>query len=427
MEQSELVVRDALHGRHLGRRIAVLAVSGALLAAACSSGSSVDSATTTASAAATTAATATTVAATPTTAPATTAAAGDFYAPPDPLPAGQPGDLIRQREIPAPAGAKGWQILYLSTSAAGTPIAVSGVVYAPDGPAPAGGRNVLAWAHGTTGLGDQCAPSKEAAQQKGDELLLATAALGQGLAFTYTDYEGLGTPGVHTYLVGQSEGHTVLDSLRAARHLLQLPATSRSLVWGHSQGGGAALWAAELAPTYAPDTNVIGAMAGAPAAELTSAAAQTADLGFRIAALAGFEAAYPNLPLDEVATASGKVAVDKVATQCIDDILGDYQGRNPSTYLTGTPAADWDAALAANNPGQHATSVPIFIYHGDQDTTVPPATSAAVAARYCALGVTVDRKVYPGTDHTSVIPAALGDILNYLRDRLDGKPAPSSC
>ena len=191
---------------------------------------------------------------------------------------------------------------------------------------------------------------------------------------------------MHTYLVGQSEGHTVLDSLRAARHLLQLPASSRSLVWGHSQGGGAALWAAELAPTYAPDTNVVGALAGAPAAELTSAAAQTTDLGFRIAALAGFEAAYPNLSLDEVATAAGKVAVDKVATQCIDDILGDYQGRNPSTYLTSTQPADWNTALTENNPGQHKTSVPIFIYHGDQDTIVPPATSAAVASAVLRAG-----------------------------------------
>lgn len=362
--------------------------------------------------------------------PTTAAPAGDaFYAPPDPLPAGQPGDLLRQREIAAPAGAKAWQILYLSTSATGTPIAVSGAVYSPTGPAPAGGRNLLGWAHGTTGLGDQCAPSKDAALQKGSELLLAAAALGQGLAFTYTDYEGLGTPGVHTYLVGQSEGRTVLDSLRAARWLLELPATSKSVIWGHSQGGGAALMAAELAPTYAPDANVVGAVAGAPAAELTSASARTTELGFQLMAVAGFHAAYPDLRVADVTTPQGQAAVGKVATQCLDEILPAYHGQDPSIYLLGNvaQAPAWHAALDRNDPGSTATSVPIFIYHGDGDTIVPPATSAAVTSSYCALNVKVDRQVYPGTDHTSVIPAALGDIMTYLRDRLDAKPPPSSC
>jgi pimeloyl-ACP methyl ester carboxylesterase len=345
------------------------------------------------------------------------------------LPSGQPGDLIRQREIPAPAGAKGWQMLYLSTSATGGSIGVSGVVYTPAGPAPASGLNLVGWAHGTTGLGDQCAPSKEAAQLQGSELLLATAVLGQGLAFTYTDYEGLGTPGVHTYLVGQSEGRTVLDALRAARHLLGLPTTSKSVIWGHSQGGGAALMAAELAPTYAPDANVVGSIAGAPAAELTSATAPTTELGFVLMAVAGFHAAYPTLPLAEVATAEGQATIGQIASQCLDEILRAYHGKDPAAYLKGgaVAAPGWSEALERNDPGHTATSVPIFIYHGDRDTTVPPAVSAAVTSSYCGLGVTVDRKVYPGTNHISVVPAALGDIFAYARDRLAAKPAPSTC
>lgn len=221
----------------------------------------------------------------------------------------------------------------------------------------------------------------------------------------------------------------MLDSLRAARWLLELPATSKSVIWGHSQGGGAALVAAELAPTYAPDANVVGAVAGAPAAELTSASARTTELGFQLMAVAGFHAAYPDLRVADVTTPQGQAAVGKVATQCLDEILPAYHGQDPSIYLLGNvaQAPAWHAALDRNDPGSTATSVPIFIYHGDGDTIVPPATSAAVTSSYCALNVKVDRQVYPGTDHTSVIPAALGDIMTYLRDRLDAKPPPSSC
>ena len=131
-------------------------------------------------------------------------------------------------------------------------------------------------------------------------------------------------------------------------------------------------------------------------------------------AVAGFHAAYPALPLAEVATAEGQAAIGQIASQCLDEILRTYHGKDPAAYLKGAAAAPgWSEALERNDPGHAATSVPIFIYHGDQDTTVPPAVSAAVASSYCGLGVTVDRKVYPGTDHISVIPAALGDIFGY--------------
>jgi hypothetical protein len=71
--------------------------------------------------------------------------------------------------------------------------------------------------------------------------------------------------------------------------------------------------------------------------------------------------------------------------------------------------------------------VPIFLYQGQGDQIIPVQVSAELLQRYCALGDTVQRKTYPGTDHTSVIPAALGDIVAFANDRLAGLPAPSSC
>ena len=367
---------------------------------------------------------------TPTPTPTTVTPEGDaFYVSPDPLPDGNPGDLIRSREIPGPNGAKGWTIMYLSRSASDQPIAVTGTVFAPGQTA---GPSIVAWAHGTTGLGDACSPSKMAAGGEGSELLLGTAVVSRGLVFVATDYEGLGTPGVHTYLVGQSEGRAVLDSIRATRQLLELPETTKAVVWGHSQGGGAALWAAELAPTYAPDTNVLGAVAGAPAAQLATFGAslgESTSFGFQVMAIAGFHAAYPELPLDAVVTPDGAAAVEAAGNQCTEETFAAVAGQDPGRYFQpgAASATAWLDALAANDPGHGTTNVPIFVYHGDADDIVPVEVSEVVAESYCSNGVTVSRKVYPGADHTNVIIAALGDINAYVDARLAGQPAASTC
>ena len=95
--------------------------------------------------------------------------------------------------------------------------------------------------------------------------------LAHGYVVVATDYEGLGVPGVHPYLVGVSEAHAVLDSVRAARELPATQATSRFAVWGHSQGGHAALWTGQLQPSYAPDVTLAGVAALAPASVTSGA------------------------------------------------------------------------------------------------------------------------------------------------------------
>ena len=159
-----------------------------------------------------------------------------------------------------PDGAEGWLILYSSTSPDGEPVAVSGVVVAPADP-PAGPRPVIAWAHGTTGVATGCAPSLS------DDPLFELPALrrapGRGWVVVATDYPGLGTPGQHPYVVGVSEGRAVLDAVRAAGQIDDGPELSSQVaVWGMSQGGHAALFAAQLAPAYAPGARHRGRRAG---------------------------------------------------------------------------------------------------------------------------------------------------------------------
>jgi pimeloyl-ACP methyl ester carboxylesterase len=357
-----------------------------------------------------------------------------FYVPPSPLPAAPAGTLLRSAPFDAVPGARGWRILYLSQTARGAPVAVSGVVFVPTAAAPAGGRPVLSWAHGTTGLGDDCAISVQMATGRSAERVLAPLLLGAGYAFVATDYEGLGTPGDHPYVVGPAEGRDVLDAVRAAAQLPEtgIAPSSPVLVWGHSQGGGAAAWAGELQPTYAPELRLVGVAAGAPAAELRTLATSLASGRYRaygLMTLSGLAVAFPEADPATVLNAKGLGVLATIRTECNDAIDRTVAAAGPSEL--GLPAdvadrAPWAGLLDAVSPGQTRPAVPVFLYHGASDDLIPPAISAALAQRYCRLGATVERRVYPG-DHTSVLLSAAGDLLRWLNARLAGTPPTSTC
>jgi pimeloyl-ACP methyl ester carboxylesterase len=376
----------------------------------------------------------TTDAPTTTTTPAPAFTGDPFFDPGD-TPPGPRGTIIRSRPITAKVpNAEVWQILYWSRTPEDQPVAVSGTVVAPVGQAdPAAPRPILAYAHGTTGLGDQCAPSAEIADGSAGELLLFPIALQQGWVIVETDYQGLGTPGEHPYLIGQSEGRNVLDSIRAAESLAGTGAApaSKAVVWGHSQGGGAAAFTAELRPTYAPDVDLVGAIAGAPAAELTpgSAANRPAYSGFVPMVVAGLSAGYPDLDTKDALTDAGRAAVAEVSGMCLADALRAFTGTDPTTLLAPGAAdrPDWKADVDANRAGDRPTDVPIFLYHGADDDLIPPDVSARLLERYCAHGVVASRKVYPGTDHVSVVQAAFGDIASFALARVAGTPPPNDC
>ena len=149
---------------------------------------------------------------------------------------------------------------------------MSGTVSVPRGHAPKGGWPVITWGHGTTGIADACAPSRDSASNPAHGLIsyaypLLQRWLKAGYAVVRTDYEGLGTPGAHPYLIGRSEGYSMLDAVRAARKL-DKRLGRRVIISGHSQGGQSALWAASLAPKWTPELKVRGTVALAPVSHL---------------------------------------------------------------------------------------------------------------------------------------------------------------
>ncbi len=370
-----------------------------------------------------------------TTAPATTAPSGGaaFYEPPATLPSTAAGALIRSEPVAPLGGARGWRILYVSRSTSGAPIAVSGIVYTGAGAPSSGGRPVLSWAHGTTGLGDDCAISRMITTGMAAERLLVPLLVGAGYTVVATDYEGLGTPGDHPYLAGRAAGRNVLDAVRAAAQLPDSGVTTRSplVVWGHSQGGGAAAWAGELHPSYAPELNLVGVAAGAPAAELASleTAIQSGPYQyFALMTVAGLTAANPTIDPASVLTLRGQELLARIRTQCTDEITRTLRGTTPAELGLGGIAGrePWAGLLDAESPGRARPTAPLLLYHGSGDDLIPPAVSEALAQRYCRTGATVERTVYPG-DHTSVLLNASGDLLRWFTARLSGAPARSTC
>jgi hypothetical protein len=354
---------------------------------------------------------------------------GDFYAVPDPLPDGEHGDLLRFQEIDDDVdGSTAYRLLYLSESVQGDPIAVTGTALVPEGAAPDGGWPVIAHSHGTTGLADECAPSRNYPDRVGELTLLATVA--DRFVIAATDYEGLGTPGLHPYLVGESEGRGTLDAALAAAQLPGVEASPTTFIAGYSQGGHGALWANQLAASWTPELDVRGAFAGAPPGELPVIAAVAGQGGvaggFFMLIAAGHAAAYPDAHLEDILTPEGVEAVAIADEACVGEALGALSGGG---YVLPDPTSvdPWGEVLAASNPGDVRAPSPVLIVHSQADEVVPIGLSAAILNRQCAVRQVVERRVLPSGTHGGAAPGAYQQAFEWFDGLLDGQEPVSSC
>lgn len=357
-----------------------------------------------------------------------------FYEPPSTLPKGH-GKAIWQRKagglVPLDNSASDVNLLYTSKSTKGERIAVSGTVSVPEGKPPKGGWPVVSWAHGTTGTADACAPSANKvgglAQGYVDYVNPQLSDfLAAGYAVVRTDYEGLGTPGPHPYLIGKSEGRGVLDMVRAARDL-NPDIGDRMVIAGHSQGGHAALWAAAYASKWTPELELDGTMAYAPASHLK----EQADLLPTLTAPSSLTA-LATLVIEGVSTANAGVDPQEVLS---DEVLAFYpdiettclQQLGQPDSLGGIPpsdlirdGADRDLAygvLAKNNPDV-TTGAPVLLMQGTADTTVFPFLTDMLDTELQENGDPLEYFKYDGVDHGGIVAAAQPDALEFLDSNL---------
>jgi len=352
-----------------------------------------------------------------------------FYTPPSKVPSGH-GSPVWQRKLTGPAVLKSAKsntlLLYTSTGIDGKTVAVSGDVAVPKGKAPKGGWPVITWAHGTVGIADACAPSKIGTQANYDSPLL-NRWLKAGYAVVRTDYEGLGTPGPHPYLIGVSEGRSTLDMVRAARRL-NPDIGSKLLIAGHSQGGQAALFAASLLKRWTPELKLAGTVAFAPVSHLADQApllraltqpGGLAPLGAMI--LRGVDIADPALGIPNLLADKAKALYAQVDERCLTDLAKpDSFGAIAAAELLRPDAdvAPIAAALGKNDdPQKLKIAGPVLIEQGKADTTVFPNFTASLARE---LKAKLTYKTYAGVTHGGAVTdkAPSNDATKWIESRL---------
>ena len=352
-----------------------------------------------------------------------------LYKPPKALAKYTHGDLIWARKVgnPLPQAGRTWTLLYRSTSVRGKAIGVSGFVMLPRGKPPKRGWPVVSWAHGTSGIADSCAPSRE---PKGPYTFYAAPQFGAwlkaGYAIANTDYEGLGTPGVHPYLVGRSAGRGVVDIVRASRQL-DGRLGRRYVIAGHSQGGHAALFAAALGPKWAPELRLRGVAAFAPASHLgllsralPSFTTPSGFSGLAAMVLRGVSAAYPQIKPKEIASDQALALFPKVDEVCLGELNGPslFGGLAPASLIRpGADMSKLNAILDAQNPNVKIAA-PILMAQGLTDTTVFPFMSDQLDAELRDGGNKVTYLTYPGVEHVGVVGAADPRTRKFFAARL---------
>ncbi|MGQ0844248.1 MAG: lipase family protein [Sporichthyaceae bacterium] len=377
--------------------------------------------------------------------PDTVAAELEFYRPPDPLPKGRPGDVIRSEELAASAypNARARRIMYLSRNYLGEPVAVTGLLLIPAERARGEASPLVVHTPGTRGLGDHCAPSKQADAATASPWAMDYSSgeyaqfLARGISVVITDYLGQGTPGIAPqYVVGPTAGYNGLDAVRAAQRIggSGVSATSPVGISGYSQGGQAAAWTAQLQPTYAPELRLKGVLAGGVPTDVAATVKHidgnpTAGAAFALASMLGLDAAHPTLDLEKRLTPAGRRIMQRIASTCVYEYLSTYGTINSTDVTSPNVLTDpaWLEAYERSRLGRRAPGAPAYLYHGTADTIVPFGEGNSLFHSWCRLGQSVQFEPLHGLDHLSGVSLGPPRGIAWLTDRLTGAQAPSGC
>lgn len=370
-----------------------------------------------------------------------------FYSWTSALPS-KPGKMLRTEtapvEVSIPEAGRAERILYSSTDwrDPARQVAVSGIIFFPAGKAPKGGWPVIAWAHGTTGIADVCAPSSMPRSKR--DASFFGHWLKAGYAIVAADYQGLGSPGVHPYMHYKAEGIGVLDSIRAATSYYRDLSKDKIVAMGQSQGGEGAIATAYLAPSYAPDVKFKGAVA-------TGIVARTANVGnapqepvpnlylddndFGNSAyevlwfLGTVRSGAPDsiLPEDYVAP-EGLSLVEKAQTSCMADLRRHAtEIRLPVSRFYKQSLDKFDHLVATTEFPDVAMRVPIFVGTGLADRDSQPVKQYNFVSAMCAAGSKVEWHYYPRATHSSAVERSLAHSPNFVERVMKGEKIAGNC
>ncbi len=353
-----------------------------------------------------------------------------------------PGVLLRAEPFDrtVPEGAVAWRILYSTTDALGEPALSSGLVMtrADDIDEP---RPVIAWAHGTTGFDRACAPTNLPDVLASGAMPAVQQVIDEGWHLVATDYTGLGTDGPHPYLIGPGEAHSVVDAVRAAGQLDDVNLAPETVVWGHSQGGHAALWTGQIAPDYAPELDIVGVAAMSPASDLIGLIrgleSVTGGSLFGAYVAAAYEAHYDDVTFRDILEPGAERITRELAARCLEDprtLLSIFQAlaiEQDRPIFRGDPTAGAFGDRLRENTPVGPESIPLLLTQGSVDPLVLPSVQQAFADRRCAAGLDVDYRVYEGFEHVDVVlgpdSPLPSELVAWTQQRFAGESATSSC
>ena len=339
-----------------------------------------------------------------------------FYDPPEVVPY-EHGRLIRVGEFAGqePVGAQVHRILYTTRDAVGQPAVASALVIIPD-ERPPGARPVIAWNHGTTGVARGCAPSLRDASATKWAIPALDDVIRRGWIVVASDYSGQGAPGVFPYLIGRGEARSSLDAVLAARELDDVTLSTRTVAWGHSQGGHAALWMSQIVENYSPELDMLGTAVLAPAADPLALADELTegDAGVLLSILISwvlvpYADTYGDVDLSRYIAPGAEAIVREMTQRCPSEpgvmvsvaaALGVAEDR--PLYVGDLTAGPLGRRLADNVPAG-PWGHPLLVAWGTEDEVIPPPLQQEFVDRLCAEGEQVRRLAYRGYDHLGTL------------------------
>lgn len=364
----------------------------------------------------------------------------DFYRWPGAVPT-KPGQMLRSEPLPAAArlasAGKQLRILYSSTDGLTGQLAVvvSGALFLPKGTPPKGGWPLIAWAHGTVGVADSCAPSWNARSERDAQYL--NSWLAKGYAVVSSDYAGLGTAGLHPYMSVRTGAYGVLDSIRAVAG--RAGVGSKTVVVGQSQGAGVAFGTAAYAPVYAAELDLRGTVAtGVPyytpkmmtgqglQAGAEAVRPETAFLLYM--ALAG-QLGDASVTDERLVSAKALPLLIEARKTCVSPMMDKVVDAGLSRAQVMGPSF----AAVLNRYARELVyptlklQTPIFIGAGAADEFTAAPLQMMLASDACAAGSTVEAHLYPGLDHSGAVNGSLADSGPFVRKLFDGEAVASNC
>ena len=321
----------------------------------------------------------------------------------------RPGALLRSeplKDVILPAGMRGWRVLYATTVDDSTPATAVATVFAPTNLLP-GPRPIITWVHATTGLLQKCMPSLLSAPTEGipacERIVMA------GWVVVATDYSFAEKGGPHPYLIGEGEARAALDSVRAARQMSELTLDKRTVVWGHSQGGHAALWTGIVGPRYGPDLEILGVAAIAPAANIKNILAKNVEVDKRFGAYLAlaYSRFYPDITFEQAIRPEALDAARQIVNLCdfvppedserIEAVASMFDG--PALATSSNKALQ---ARLEQNTADAPIQAPVVIAQGLSDNVVPSAATDAYVEERCSAGQRLEYWTFAGRDHLTI-------------------------